>query len=152
MACTNCTNSTNVLPSKISSQEQWATKHDVFRLYLHSFHSNLTKGKRIYHHKSPNLSSLNVKGQLSLCITNEALYHEGVWGSGCIDPCFLDLSTNWRWVVRFTPQPLYPRGKNPWYPLARRLGGPQSWSGWRGEEKILDRTKTQAMNPHSSSP
>jgi hypothetical protein len=26
-------------------------------------------------------------------------------------------------------------GKNPWYPLARRLGGPQSRSGCGGEEK-----------------
>jgi hypothetical protein len=33
------------------------------------------------------------------------------------------------------PQPLYPQGKNPWYPLDRRLSGPQSWSGYRGEEK-----------------
>jgi hypothetical protein len=24
------------------------------------------------------------------------------------DPRFLDLSTSWRWVVRFTPRPLYP--------------------------------------------
>jgi hypothetical protein len=36
-------------------------------------------------------------------------------------------------VVSFTPQPLYPQGKSPWYPLDRRLGGPQSRSG-RGDE------------------
>jgi hypothetical protein len=29
-------------------------------------------------------------------------------GSGCIEPHFLDLGTNWRWVVIFTLQPLYP--------------------------------------------
>jgi hypothetical protein len=28
--------------------------------------------------------------------------HEGVWGSGCIDPHFLHLGTSWRWVVSFT--------------------------------------------------
>jgi hypothetical protein len=28
-----------------------------------------------------------------------------------------------------------PPGKDPWYPLDRRLGGPQSWSGHRLEEK-----------------
>jgi hypothetical protein len=28
------------------------------------------------------------KVKLSLCLTNEALRHEGVWGSGCIDPHF----------------------------------------------------------------
>jgi hypothetical protein len=38
-------------------------------------------------------------------------------------------------VVHFTPWPLYPQGKSPWYPLDRRLGGPQSWSGHGGEEK-----------------
>jgi hypothetical protein len=26
-------------------------------------------------------------------------------------------------VVSFTPLPLYPQGKSPWYPLNRRLGG-----------------------------
>jgi len=33
------------------------------------------------------------------------------------------------------PQPLYPQGKNPQFPLDRRLDGPQSWSGYHGEEK-----------------
>jgi hypothetical protein len=61
-------------------------------------------------------------------------------GSGCIDPHFLDLGTSWRWVDKFTPRPLYPRGKNPRYPLDRRLGGPQSRSGRFGEEKIFDPT------------
>jgi hypothetical protein len=40
-----------------------------------------------------------------------------------------------RWVVRFTPRPLYPHGKGPCYPLDRRLSGPQSRSGHGGEEK-----------------
>jgi hypothetical protein len=31
-------------------------------------------------------------------------------------------------VVSFLPRPLYPQGKSPWYPLDRRLGGPQSCS------------------------
>jgi len=31
-------------------------------------------------------------------------------------------------------QPLYPQGKSPWYPMNRRLGRPQSWSGCGGEE------------------
>jgi hypothetical protein len=33
--------------------------------------------------------------------------------SGCEDPHFLDLGISWRWVVSFTPQPLYPQGKIP---------------------------------------
>jgi hypothetical protein len=32
----------------------------------------------------------------SLRLTNQALLHEGVWGSGYIDPHFLDLGTSWR--------------------------------------------------------
>jgi hypothetical protein len=49
------------------------------------------------------------------------------WGSECIAPRILDLVTRRRRrrrrsVVRLTPQPLYPHGKNPQYPLDRRLG------------------------------
>jgi hypothetical protein len=36
-----------------------------------------------------------------------------------------------------------PPGKEPKYPLDRRLGGPQSWSGRDGEMKILDLTATR---------
>jgi hypothetical protein len=39
------------------------------------------------------------------------------WGSGGIGPRILDLGTRWRWVVSFTPQPLYPQGKSLRYPL-----------------------------------
>jgi hypothetical protein len=42
----------------------------------------------------------------------------------------LDLVTRWRWVVSFAPWPLYHLGKSPRYTLDRRLGGPQSRSGW----------------------
>jgi len=38
-------------------------------------------------------------------------------------------------VVSFTHQLLWPQGKSPWYPLDRRLGGPQRWSGCSGEER-----------------
>lgn len=53
------------------------------------------------------------------------------------EPTNLYLGTSWKWVVVFTPQLLYPWGKNPWYPFDRRLGGPQYQSEWCGEEKIL---------------
>jgi hypothetical protein len=33
---------------------------------------------------------------------------------------------------RHAPAAHYPRGMDPRYPLNRRLGGPQSWSGHRG--------------------
>jgi len=38
-------------------------------------------------------------------------------------------------VVSFTSRPLYTQGESPWYPLDRRLGGPQSCSRRNGEEK-----------------
>jgi hypothetical protein len=50
-------------------------------------------------------------------------------------------------IGRFTP-----RGNSPRYPLDRRLGGPQSRSGRRGEEKILDATGTRTLTPRLSSP
>jgi hypothetical protein len=88
----------------------------------------------------------------AICSSFLALRHEGVWGSGCIDPYFLDLRISWRWVVSFTTWPLYSRGKNPRYSLDRRLGGPQSQSGRRGEEKILDPTGTRTPTFRSSGP
>jgi hypothetical protein len=38
-------------------------------------------------------------------------------------------------VVCFTPRPLCPQGRIPWYPFNRRLCGPQSRSGRDGKEK-----------------
>jgi hypothetical protein len=38
-------------------------------------------------------------------------------------------------VVSFTSWPLYLQGKSPWYPLDRRSGGLQSWSGCGSKEK-----------------
>jgi hypothetical protein len=40
-------------------------------------------------------------------------------------------------VVSYTSRPLYLQGKSRWYPLDRRLAGPQSRSGWGGEEKNI---------------
>jgi hypothetical protein len=52
------------------------------------------------------------------------------------------------------PQPLYPQGKSPWYPLDRRLGGPQSWSGRGAEEKNIPNpcqdSNPRLFNPYSS--
>jgi hypothetical protein len=53
--------------------------------------------------------SREVTVKLSLCLTNYALHHEGVWGSGCIEPYFLDLSTSWR----FLASAALPTGKIP---------------------------------------
>jgi hypothetical protein len=56
-------------------------------------------------------------------------------GSGGVAPRTLDFGIRWRWVVSFTPRPLYRQVKSPWYPLNRSLGGPQSRSRCGGEEK-----------------
>jgi hypothetical protein len=42
------------------------------------------------------MSCRNVKVKLYLCFADLALCHEGVCGSGCIDPHFLDLGPSWR--------------------------------------------------------
>jgi hypothetical protein len=73
-------------------------------------------------------------------------------GVDVIDPHFLDPGTSWRWVVSFAPLPLYLRGNSPRYPLYKRLAGPQSRSEWRGEEKLLDPTRTRTATPRPSSP
>jgi hypothetical protein len=57
------------------------------------------------------------------------------WGVEVWFHAFFDLGIIWRGLVSFTPQPLYPQGKRPWYALDRRLGGHQSRSGRGGEEK-----------------
>jgi hypothetical protein len=41
-----------------------------------------------------NMLLKGTKVKLSLCLTNLALRHEGIWGSGCIDLHFLDLGTS----------------------------------------------------------
>jgi hypothetical protein len=66
-----------------------------------------------------------------------------------MDPHFLHLGTSWRWVVSFTPLPLYPRERAPRYPFYRRLGGLQSRSGRYGEVKIFYPTGTRTPAPPS---
>jgi hypothetical protein len=55
-------------------------------------------------------------------------------------------------VVSFTLRPLYSWGKSPWYPLGRKLGGPQNRSGLRGEEEVLEPSGTRTSTSRSSSP
>jgi hypothetical protein len=93
--------------------------------------------------------SNRVKGKV-VPVLNYAMKASGV--CVCIDQRIIDLGTSWRWVVSFTPQPLYPRGRNCRYPLDRRLGGPQNRSRRRGEEKNLVPTGTRAPTPRPSSP
>jgi hypothetical protein len=69
----------------------------------------------------------------------------GEWRYGST---ILDFGSRRRWMVSFTPRPLFPRRKNPRYPLDTRLGGPQSRSGRCGVEKnplLLPRNRTLAV-------
>jgi hypothetical protein len=68
-------------------------------------------------------------------LTNEALCHEGIWGSGCIDPRFLDLATSWRRVVSFMPLLVYARESAP---STRWIG---SWVGPRSGLDHVERRK-----------
>jgi hypothetical protein len=58
-------------------------------------------------------------------------------GRGGMASCILNLGTRWRWVVSFTPWPLYAQGKNPRSPLIRRLGVLHCRSGRYGGERNL---------------
>jgi hypothetical protein len=68
-----------------------------------------------------------IKVKLSLCF-NWAPRHEDVLEEWKYSATHSDFDTRWVSVVSFTPRPLYPQVKSSWYPLDRRLGGPQSRS------------------------
>jgi hypothetical protein len=57
------------------------------------------------------------------------------WGMKVKLHAFFYCSTRLKWVVSFTSHWFYPQRKSPWYPLGRRLGGPQNRFGCGGEEK-----------------
>jgi hypothetical protein len=61
--------------------------------------------------------------------------------------CILNLGTRGRWVVSYTPRPVYPRGKSLRYALDRGLSGLQSRSGRGGEEKTCHHCPWQELNP-----
>jgi hypothetical protein len=85
--------------------------------------------------------------EIKFVLISQALRHEGVWRSGCIDPHIHDLGTSWNSIVTFTSLSFYARGKTTQYPLDRRLCKPQNRSGRRGEEKILEPTWTRTPTP-----
>jgi hypothetical protein len=55
-------------------------------------------------------------------------------GSGGIAPRILNLDSRWRWVVGFTPRPLYPQAKCLRYPMDRKIGWLQSRYGRSDED------------------
>jgi hypothetical protein len=80
--------------------------------------------------------------KLSLCLTNKPLLHDYVWGSVCIHPYFLDLFTICRWVVSFTPRPLYSRENSP--PPPRTIGEDTGWNRRAGVED-MEETKSLTL-------
>jgi hypothetical protein len=99
-------------------------------------------------HILSSLPSCKIPTPCKSCLTTPSLsFNYMKTGSECIDSCFLDLGTSWRWVARSTPRPLYPR-----YPLHRSLGGPQIRSGRSGGKNIFHPTGLELRSILSSGP
>jgi hypothetical protein len=94
-----------------------------------------------------------LKVKMSQCWTKHHAM-KTYWRSGGIAPRILDLGTIWRWVVRFTPRPLYPQGKTtPRYRLVRRLSGtPEPFWMWWWREKFPAPTGTRTPDHPARSP
>jgi hypothetical protein len=64
------------------------------------------------------------------------------WESGHIDVCIINLSTGWRQVVSFMPQPMQKAHSTYWI---------RGWMGPRAREKVVERKKpfapAAAKNP-----
>jgi hypothetical protein len=90
-----------------------------------------------------------VKMKLSLYLINVARRHEDVKGNGGRAPpswsqSYMEVSD------QLHELPALPPGKSPWYPLGRRLDGPQSQPGRCGLEKNL--LPLPGIEPQASSP
>jgi hypothetical protein len=120
----------------LTSHERWYVTHPLASVWLtswrHTIPFNFVELSSDVLYSFPSLEGK----RWNLCaFLTEHHTMEEYWGSGGMAERILDLGTKWRWVVSFTPWPLYPQGKSSWYPFYRRLGGPQSRSGRGGEEK-----------------
>jgi hypothetical protein len=73
-------------------------------------------------------------------LLNSSPCHEGVWGSDVTVPCVLNLDD------RLTHEPLYARGKNPWNPLDRKMGGSVQC------KETVDHVRNRIPIPQTSSP
>jgi hypothetical protein len=79
----------------------------------------------------------SLRRKLSLCLSNEALNHEDVWGSGCIDHVFLtSAQSGGEWSASL-PGRFNPRDRAPG---THRIGGGR---GPREEEKNFAPTVTR---------
>jgi hypothetical protein len=90
-------------------------------------------------------NDLSVKVKLSLCL-NKHHAMKTYWGVEVWLLTLFHLGTRWKWVVSFTPLPLYPQGNNHRYPLDKRLDEPQA-----GREEKTSQPPPE-VEPRSSDP
>jgi hypothetical protein len=64
----------------------------------------------------------------------------------------INLGTTWKWIISFTPRPVYPREKSEWYPLKRKLRGLRNQSGHFAERKSVACTGNQSTIPRFFGP
>jgi hypothetical protein len=72
-------------------------------------------------------------------------------GSGGIAARILGLGIRLRLLVSLKPRPLYPQGNILWYPLDRRLGGPQSRGGEEKNSQPLPGLELPIVQPVAQS-
>jgi hypothetical protein len=132
-----------------SRQTRYSLRHsENLLLYCRSFHPLrwfLLKSIDLVSHCE--LSLLNPVYMLNLLEANQSRRsHGGAWGAMRYSSySFLTSSLVGGEWSSSRPDRASPRGKDPRYPLYRRLGGPQSWSGHRGPLPL------PGIEPHSSS-
>jgi hypothetical protein len=80
----------------------------------------------------------------SLRYGQQALCMKMYWGSGCIDPRFLNFCTSWRGVVSFTP-----RGKEPLVPIAQEAGWALEPACTLWRKKHFQRYRARTLTPPS---
>jgi hypothetical protein len=74
---------------------KYATEMAMAKMQIYRQHGEGISLLSFFKNKGNRLQ-IKVKVKLSLCLKNYALRHKGLWGSGCIDPYFLDFRTSWR--------------------------------------------------------
>jgi hypothetical protein len=81
-----------------------------------------------------NISRMNNMFEQNKNTSSPATRHGGAWGERKYSSCSLSTSAldGGEWSASRPRPRFYPRGKDPRYPLYRRLGGPESRSGHRG--------------------
>jgi hypothetical protein len=124
----------------VDNMEKFQTHSDIHNIntrHKHDLHqpsANLTSyqkgahyaGTKLFNTHPDSINSLNHDIKLLLLILNPG--------------------TRWGWVVSARPGRALPPGKEPQYPLDRRLGGPQSQSGHRDrEEKSFASVRDQTL-------